>query len=122
MPKIPEGAKTPTDHLPAIQPESQPEGWELLRPPIDVEFYEQAELVATVAKIKTRGAQIDLTSSNISTIGKVAKLLQLEFAVDSNAFREWIRSKGDFTAATETLLPLIYAYVNALGEAESSAS
>lgn len=126
MPKVPEGAKTPTDRKPSqvdlIKPEEHPDGWDLLRNPIDVEYWEQADIISAVAEVKTRGEVIELTARNLKTIGVVARLLQTVFAVDSNAFREWVRSHGSFEDATVKLLPLVYAYVNALGEADSSAS
>lgn len=126
MPEIPEGAKSPSDRLPAqselIKPETNPEGWDLLRKPMDVDYWEQAELMSAVAEVKTRGDQIELTARTLRAIGKCVRLMQEDLAVDSTAFRTWLRSLGNFEAATEKVLPLLYAYVNALGEADSSSS
>lgn len=126
MPEVPKGAKTPTDRQPAqselIKPQETPEGWDLLRPPIDVDYWEQAELMSAAAEVKTRGSQVTLTAGNLKIIGRCVRLLQEELALDSTAFRTWVRSLGSFEAATEKLLPLLFAYVNALGEADSSAS
>ncbi|GIT80179.1 hypothetical protein LLS1_18480 [Leifsonia sp. LS1] len=126
MPDIPEGARVPDDHKIAqselIKPEEHPAGWELLRDPSDIEYWEYTTLVALVAEIKTRGDRIEMTASLLKKVGLVVKELQTVFARNSAEFREWIRSFGGFDTATVELLPLIFAYVNALGEADSSAS
>jgi len=126
MPNVPARAKTPTDREPKgaarVRPAEHPDGWELLRPTLDVEYWEQADVMAAAARVKTRGDQITLTATNLKVIGQLAKLLQEEFAVDSSAFREWVRSHGSFEDATGPLLTLAFAYVTELGEADSSAS
>lgn len=126
MPDIPEGAKRPEDHKPSqaslVKPEEHPDGWDLLREPIDLEFWEVTDFMALAAEIKVRGEQVELNVSTLRTIGKIAKIMQTEFAKNSPNFKAWLKSHGDFSATAEALLPLIFEYVNALGEANSSES
>jgi hypothetical protein len=126
MPEIPEGARVPSDHLSAqsalIKPETHPNGWDLLRDPSDVEYWEYTDLVSIVAEIKVRGERVEITASALKKVGAAVKELQTVFAKNSVEFRDWIRSLGPFDVATAELLPLIFEYVNALGEADSSAS
>jgi hypothetical protein len=125
MPEIPEGAKTPTDHQPpqssSVKPPERPEGWELLREPIDAEFWEVADFTSAIANIKTNGERVELNAKNLKTVGDVAKQLQTVFAKNSEEFRTWAR-QGGFEAATPKLVNLAFAYANALGEADSSGS
>lgn len=124
--EIPEGAKAPQDRKPSqaslVKPEEHPDGWDLLRPPIDLEFWEVTDFMALAAEIKTRGSVVELNVSTLRTIGKIAKIMQTEFAVSSPKFKEWLKSHGEFAKSADALLPLIFAYVNALGEASSSES
>lgn len=123
--QIPEGARKPEDRKPsqaaALKPDAQPEGWDLLRPPIDLEFWEITDFLALVAEIKVRGDQVELNTSSMRTIGKIAKILQVEFAVSSATFKQWLK-EGSFEDRATKLLPLIFAYASELGEAETSAS
>lgn len=123
MPKVPEGAKQPSDHKSAvIKPEQHADGWDLMRPPIDLEFWEVTEFTAVVAEIKTRGEKIALDASNLRVIGNVVKLMQVTFAADSAAFRAWLKGLGSLDNQASALLPLIFEYAGALGEALSSES
>jgi hypothetical protein len=126
MPKIPEGATVPQDHKVSqahlVKPEEHPDGWELLRPPIDLEFWEVTEFMALASEVKMRGEVIELNVSTLRTVGKLAKIMQVEFAKNSPAFKDWLKGHGEFTKVAEALLPLIFAYVNALGEVGSSES
>lgn len=123
MPKIPDGAKQPKDHQSGlIKPELEKhaDGWELLRPPIDLEFWEITEFTALVAGIKTRGARIELDAANMRVVGEIVKQMQTVFANDSVAFRSWLKDLGGLDEQASALLPLIYQYASALGEALSS--
>lgn len=121
MPEIPKGAKVPQDRQSAaIKPEVHAEGWDLLRPPIDLEFWEITDFTALVATIPTRGTKITLDAAGLTAVGAVVKQMQLVFAKDSTAFRAWLRS-GTFTETAEKVLPLIFEYANALGEVLGSA-
>lgn len=123
-PTIPEGARVPQDHqsqIGSVKPTEHAVGWELLRPPIDLEFWEITEFLALSSEIKVRGDQVELNSSAIRTIGKIAKMMQTELAVQTAAFKAWLR-EGDFEEQATKLLPLIFEYAGALGEVESSAS
>ena len=126
MTTIPDGAKRPDDHKPSqaslIKPDEYPDGWDLLRPPIDLEFWEIADFMALASEIRVRGEVIELNVSTLRTIGKIAKIMQTEFAKNTPAFKEWLKSHGEFSKTADALLPLIFAYVNALGEANSSES
>lgn len=122
MPDIPAGAKTPSDHQSAqIKPEEVPDGYELLRPPIALEFWEVTDFMALVSSIRTNGSTVEMTSKNIAVIGRIAKILQEEFALDSQVFRAWLK-QGTFEDAAVRLTPVLYAYAAALGEAGSSGS
>lgn len=122
MPDVPKGAKKPKDHQSiALKPDDdRPEGWDLLRPPIDLEFWEVTDFTALVANIKTRGDAIEINASNMRAIGGVVKQLQQVFALDSTAFRTWLREKGPLDEQATALLPLIFQYASALGEVLSS--
>jgi len=123
MPKIPEGAKTPSDRKKSenVKPPKRPEGWELLRDPMDIDYSEHAEFVSVLAGITMRGSQVALTTKNLKSIGALAGLLQTQFANESTAFRAWMKELP-FAEATGRLIPLVYEYADALGEAPSSAT
>jgi hypothetical protein len=122
MPEVPDGAKQPSDHQSkAIKPETHADGWDLLRPPIDLEFWEASEIMALAAGIKVRGDEVDLTTANLQVIGKVVKELQQTAALDSNAFKQWL-SAGPFTDQVSRVVPLAFEYAAALGEVDGSSS
>lgn len=119
--EIPEGAKKPQDRQSAaVKPEEHAEGWDLLRPPIDLEFWEVTDFTALVTAIPTRGSKIELDSAGLRAVGAVVKELQTVFAKDTSAFRAWIK-QGTFEEAATKVLPLAFEYANALGEVLSSA-
>lgn len=118
---IPEGAKRPDDHqVAAVRPAEHPEGWDLLRPPIDLEFWEVTDFTSLVMSIPSRGEKIVLDAAGLRAIGIVVKTMQEVFAKDSTKFRDWLRAAGDFTQTAERVLPLIFAYAGELGEALGS--
>ncbi len=118
MPKIPDWAKQPSDHQAAqIKPEVHAEGWDLLRNPIDLEFWEVTDFTALVAEIPVRGEKVKLDAEGLRAVGKVVKTMQEVFAKNSTDFRTWVRSGSNFTESAEKLLPLIFEYGAALGEA-----
>lgn len=120
MPEIPEGAKRPADHQTAqIKPEEHADGWELLRPPIDLEFWEVTDFTALVASIPTRGDKITLDAHGLRAVGAVVKQMQEVFAKNSAEFRTWLKA-ASFAETAEKVLPLIFEYANALGEALGS--
>lgn len=122
MPEIPENAKKPADRQSAIvKPEEHPDGWDLLRLPIDTEEWETADLIATLSQIKTSGESIVLSGAAIRAVGQVTKTLQLELAKNSQEFRTWIKGFSYEDRAVK-VLTLGFAYMAALGEADSSAS
>jgi hypothetical protein len=120
MPDIPEGAKRPDDHQSAqIKPEQHAEGWDLLRAPIDLEFWEVTDFTALAASIPARGDKITLDAAGLRAVGAVVKSMQEVFAKNSTEFRAWLKA-GTFTESAEKVLPLIFEYANALGEALGS--
>jgi hypothetical protein len=117
---IPEGAKRPDDHQSAqIKPVEHAEGWDLLRPPVDLEFWEVTDFTALAASIPTRGDKITLDAAGLTAVGAVVKSMQEVFAKNSTEFRAWLKS-STFTESAEKVLPLIFEYANALGEALGS--
>jgi hypothetical protein len=123
MPDIPEGATVPQDHQSAfVKPEVHSDGWELLRPPIDLELWEITDFLALASAVKVRGTTVDLTNSTIKLIGQMTKILQLEFALSSVEFKTALKAQGDFPAQVSWIVPLALEYAGALGEAVGSAS
>jgi hypothetical protein len=117
---IPEGAKRPGDHQTAqIKPQEHSEGWDLLRSPLDLEFWEVTDFTALAASIPTRGDKIKLDEAGLRAVGAVVKQMQEVFAKNSSEFRAWLKS-GTFVESAEKVLPLIFEYANALGEALGS--
>lgn len=118
----PKGAKQPADRQSSfVKPEEHSEGWDLLRPPLDLEFWEVTEFMAIVAKVKMRGETFDLNASGLRVIGDIAKQLQTVVANNSAEFRAWFK-QGDFSDQASRILPLAMEYAGALGEATSSES
>jgi hypothetical protein len=129
MPKVPDGAKKPSDRKPsqsvglAADAAARPEGWDLLRPWPEIEFWEKTELTAALAKIKVNERdEIKMTSATINVVGEVGKLLQETFSVSPKAFREWLATIGGFDDQINAIVELGFPYANQLGEASSSAS
>jgi hypothetical protein len=123
MPEIPEGAAKPQDHQSAaVKPREYPNGWELLRNTVDLEFWEVTDFLAATAKMKQRGNSVELTAANLGAVGQIVKQMQEVFAVDSAEFKKWLRDLGDFEAQATAVIPLAVEYAAALGEAVGSAS
>ncbi|WP_213816225.1 hypothetical protein [Glaciihabitans sp. dw_435] len=120
MPEIPEGAKAPKDHQSVhVKPEQHPDGWELLRDPVDTEEWETAALTAAVMSLS---GETRMTASQMLEMhGVLVKTMQTELAVNATAFRTWIKS-FPFADRYEKVIMLAGAYMAALGEADSSAT
>lgn len=119
--------RQPQDRLPkqseilAAEAAERPEGAELLRLPIDVDFDEEAEFLAVLSKLKIRGDTVSLTTTNISALGSIAKHMQNVLAVNSVDFRAWTKAKP-FTERAGDIAILATWYAGELGEGDSSAS
>jgi hypothetical protein len=129
MTEIPEGAKKPSDRKPsqadalAAEAAARPDGWDLLRPWPEIEFWEKAELTAAIAKIKTNERdEIKMGSATVTLAGEIGKMMQLTFSVQPAAFREWLNGLPTFEDQLFAILELAIPYANQLGEANSSAN
>jgi hypothetical protein len=124
MPAIPKGAKTPADRKQSdnVKSPEKPDGWDLLRDPMDIEYAEQMELMAIFAEIEVHDNQVEINAQSLRTIGVAADMLQNKFAKDPTKFRAWIKELPFMKTTTERLLPLMLWYMDTSGEAPSSAS
>ena len=119
--------RQPQDRLPkqsellAAEAAERPDGADLLRKPIDVDFDEEAEFLAVLSKLKIRGDSVSLTTANISALGSIAKHLQNVLAISSVDFRAWTKEKP-FTDRAGDIAVLATWYAGELGEDDSSAS